>query len=365
MHPMPFTIPARRRRKFPAGGWLFLLVGLAAVARSAAADTGRLTVTWLDMPVHGLAVVMETPSGGVFLIDTGGTKSPAKPGEPGYDAGRDTIAPFLTARGHTEIAALLLSHPHGDHFGGAPWLLEHWKVRAFVDNGYTGRGQTDGYLKIRTTAQQTAGIYLLERAAAARAGELRAAARQQGGNYRAVVAGDRLDWDPAISVEVLSPPAEFLGTAADPAKVSEHGLLNQNSIVLRVQHGKNVFLFPGDCYGGSFEQHLKATVTPERLKTTVLTAPHHGFNPGTNFPKMASAQIVVASALADYPSNATTPYPRSPGLHAHKVFGALGAKVYVTAWHGNVQVVSDGETVTASVQRESEPWPELPKAEKK
>ena len=64
----------------------------------------------------------------------------------------------------------------------------------------------------------------------------------------------------ALTVEVLSPPAAFLGTTADPKKLSEHGLLNQNSIVLRVQHGKNVFLFPGDCYGGSFEQHLKATV---------------------------------------------------------------------------------------------------------
>ena len=161
---------------------------------------------------------------------------------------------------------------------------------------------------------------------------------------------------------MLSPPAEYLGKGADAKKVSDHGLLNQNSIVLRVQHGKNVFLFPGDCYGGSFEHHLTTTVKPEHLKATVLTAPHHGFNPGTNFPRMVSAQIVVASALADYPGNATTPYPRSPGLHAHRVFGAIGATVYVTAWHGNVRVVSDGESVKASVQRESEPWPELPKS---
>jgi len=55
---------------------------------------------------------------------------------------------------------------------------------------------------------------------------------------------------------VLSPPAEFISLDADPAKVSEHGLLNSNSIVLRVQHGKNVFLFPGDSYGGAYEEHL-------------------------------------------------------------------------------------------------------------
>jgi len=69
---------------------------------------------------------------------------------------------------------------------------------------------------------------------------------------------------------------------------------------------------------------------------------------------------VVASCVADYPGNAGTPYPRSPGEHATKVFGALGARVFVTAWHGNVQVVSDGETVTASVQHERMPTPPAP-----
>lgn len=344
---------------------LGLLLGLILTPGAWAAGSGKLTVTWLDLPVHGLAVVVETPAGKVFLIDTGGAKVAGKNGEPAYNSGRDAIAPLLKARGYTEIAGVVVSHPHGDHFGGASWLLENWKVREFVDNGYTGRGQTEGYLKIRTAAQQTAGVYLLNQSAATQVGELRTAAQQQGGNYRAVVAGDHLEWDAALTVDVLSPPAEFLSTKADPAKISEHGLLNSNSIVLRVQHGKNVFLFPGDCYGGAFEAHLKATVAPERLKTTVLTAPHHGFNPGSNFPKMAQAEIVVASCLADYPANADTPNPRSPGARAAKVFGALGAKVFVTAWHGNVQVISDGETVKATVQRESEPWPEPPSSAKK
>lgn len=349
--------PQRLGRGLPR----FLIALAALLFATRLQGAGKLTVTWLDSAAHGLAVVVETPEGKVFLIDTGGTKSAGKDGQPDFDTGRDVIAPFLRTHGHREIAGIIISHPHGDHYGGAGWLLANWPVRSFVDNGYTGRGQTEGYLKLRTTAQQNAGVYLLNQATAARAGELRAAAQKQGGDYRAVVAGDRLDWDPALTVDVLSPPAAFLGTTADPQKLSEHGLLNQNSIVLRVQHGKNVFLFPGDCYGGSFEQHLKATVPPERLATTVLTAPHHGFNPGTQFPKMVQPRLVVVSALGDYPANATTPYPRSPGTHATKVFGALGAKVFVTAWHGHVQIVSDGETVTPTVQRESGPWPEPPK----
>lgn len=306
---------------------------LLAEPETSAGEPGKLTVTWLDLPVHGLAVVMETPSGETFVIDTGGTKFAD---HQDYNAGRDTIAPFLSKHGHTAIAGISVSHPHGDHYGGASWLLNNWKVGQFIDNGYEGRGQTTTYTQLRPMAQQ------------------------RGSVYRAVHAGDRLEWDPALTVEVLSPPAEFISTTADPAKVSEHGLLNSNSIVLRVQHGKNVFIFPGDSYGGAFEQHLKTSIAPERLKTTVLTAPHHGFNPGIEFPKLTQPEIVIASCLADYPGNAGTPNPRSPGQRATDVFGALGAKVFVTAWHGNVRVVSDGEAVTTMAERERPAAPSTP-----
>lgn len=317
--------PSLRHRLALVRALLVAACLLPIVRPSAWAKDGKLTVTWLDMPVHGLAVVLEAPSGKAFLIDTGGFQQKA---DSDYSAGRDTIAPFLTTRGYKEIAAISISHPHADHYGGASCLLNNWKVGTFIDNGYEGRGQSPSYTQLRRMAEQRGAI------------------------YRVVHAGDKLDWDPALSVEVLSPPAEFLSTDADPAKVSEHGLLNSNSIVLRVQHGKNVFLFPGDCYGGAFEEHLQKTVAPEKLATTVLTAPHHGFNPGVQFPKMTHPQIVVVSCLADYPSNANTPNPRSPGERATKVFGELGAKVYVTPWHGNVQVVSDGETVKVTTQRE-------------
>ena len=302
-----------------------LLLCLAMGLCSADAENGRLTVTWLELPVHGLAVVLETPAGKTYLIDTGGFELKA---DADYTAGRDTIAPFLAARGCKKIAGISISHPHGDHYGGASWLLNNWKVGTFIDNGYEGRGQSPSYTQLRRLAAQRGAI------------------------YRVVHAGDTLDWDPALSVEVLSPPAEFLSVTDDPAKISEHGLLNSNSIVLRVQHGKNVFLFPGDSYGGVFERYLQAAVAPEKLATTVLTAPHHGFNPGIQFPKMTHPQIVVTSCLADYPGNANTPNPRSPGERATKVFGAMGAKVYVTAWHGNVQAISDGEGVKMSSQRE-------------
>jgi len=282
-----------------------------------------MTVTWLGTPVHGLAAVLKTPAGKVYLIDTGGVRS-----QPDYNAGRDAVAPFLKAEGVTEIAGIVISHPHGDHYGGAEWLINNWKVNAFIDHNYEGRGQTLSYTRLRGLAVS------------------------RGGVHQPVHFGDVLDWDPGLKVEVLSPPKEFLDPNSDPTKVSDHGLLNSNSVVLRVQHGKNVFIFPGDSYGGTFEKHIKANVPPEKLKATVLTANHHGFNPGFDFPKMVMPQYVVASCVSDYPANANTPYPRSPGDNAIKVYGALGAEVFVTAFHGNITAVSDGEKVAMTKQHE-------------
>ncbi len=283
---------------------------------------GKFTVTWIEMPVHGLAAVLETPSGKAILIDTGGTRA-----TPDYNAGRDTIAPFLKARGHGEIEAIVISHPHGDHYGGAEWLLSNMTVRAFIDHGYEGRGQTLAYTRLRGLAVS------------------------RGGAHAVALGGGKYDWDPELSVEVLSPPRDFLDPSSDPAKVSDHGLLNSNSIVLRVQHGDNVFIFPGDSYGGTFEKHMK-TLPPEKVKATVLTANHHGFNPGFDFPKMVMPKFVVASCVADYPSNAATPYTRSPGDNAIKVYGALGAEVFATAFHGNITAVSDGKAVTMTTSHE-------------
>lgn len=311
---------------------LAALVFLSPCKSVLATAPGTLTVTWLDMPAHGLAVVMRTPSGKTVLIDTGGVQQ--KDGSD-YNAGRDTIAPYLSARGVTEIAGIAISHPHMDHYGGAVWLLGNWKVGTFFDNGYQGRGQTPTYSR------------------------LRAVAKERGGNHRAVHSGDKLTWDDALDVEVLSPPVGFLDPNSDPAKVSDHGLLNSNSVVLRVQHGANVFLFPGDAYGGTYERHLKSAVPPEKLRATVLTAPHHGFNPGVDFPKMVMPKFVIASCVADYPSNADTPYTRSPGDHATATFTPLGAEVFVTAFHGDITAVSDGRAVivTKSHERAQSPVP--------
>ena len=68
---------------------------------SRAAEPGKLVLSCLEIPFYGrgvgLAIVIETPGGKVFLYDTG-SGYPGKNGgdwTANYNAGRDAVLPFL------------------------------------------------------------------------------------------------------------------------------------------------------------------------------------------------------------------------------------------------------------------------------
>ena len=287
---------------------------LLLVTSLRAAD-GKLIITYLNMPKHGLAVVVQTPGGRTWMIDTGPQSEP-------YNAGRDTIEPFLKARGITQLDGIAISHPHGDHYGGAMWLLDHMPVKTFVDTGYSARGFSLAYNRLRQHAQE------------------------RGAKYIAATEGDKLDFDPALTVEVLSPPKTMHNVDTDPAKITEHGLLNTNSLFLRMQHGQNVIFFPGDAYGTGQRYVLEKTPA-EKLKAAVVTAPHHGFNTHPEFAAATKPKFAIASCL-DFYAGSEVP---SPGEKLTKQFEPLGTQVFVTAWHGNIEIISDGVDVTAKTER--------------
>lgn len=125
-------------------------------AQKSPRQPGKLVVTFFgNMAVSGLAIGVQTPSGRFYLYDAG----PTVKGGAAYDCGRDTIAPFLRAHGMTTIDGLILSHTHGDHFGGVPYLLEHFKVKRFIDTGYNGVGTPARYEQTRQRAKQLGAGY--------------------------------------------------------------------------------------------------------------------------------------------------------------------------------------------------------------
>lgn len=104
------------------GACLSLLVATAAIAGP---SDKRLDVYWVDVE-GGAATLLVTPAGETVLIDTGnpGRRDP------------DRIVKAVTeVAGMKQIDHLIITHYHGDHFGGSLTLVNQLPIRNLYDNG--------------------------------------------------------------------------------------------------------------------------------------------------------------------------------------------------------------------------------------
>ena len=112
---------------------MFLLAVLAlAVFAPAHSLAQTRTAKTLDIYVidveGGNATLFVAPSGESLLIDTGNAGAAAA-----RDAGR--IADAIKAAGLQQVDHLIITHWHGDHFGGLAELASKVTIREFIDHG--------------------------------------------------------------------------------------------------------------------------------------------------------------------------------------------------------------------------------------
>ncbi len=122
----------RRLAALAAGAAAWLL--LEGVATRAGAPRGVLRVNVLDVG-QGDAILIDLPEGGAMLVDAGGFV-----GSP-VDTGARVLRPLLRSRRRARLDAVVLSHPHPDHFGGLPATVEGVEVGELWD---TGQGEAEG-----------------------------------------------------------------------------------------------------------------------------------------------------------------------------------------------------------------------------
>jgi competence protein ComEC len=188
---------------------------------------GELRVTFLDVG-QGDAAVAELPDGRVVVVDAGGF-----PGSR-FDVGRAVVAPFLRTRKIRRIDALVMSHAHPDHFGGMPFLIEHFRPRALWWSGAPGRGEAWRRLWAATDAARVPVSVLVR-------------GRPPPGFERVA--------------EVLHPPRRWGGVS-----------VNDTSLVLRLAHAGRSVLFAGDVE----RRGELAMLGAADLQATVVKVPHHG-----------------------------------------------------------------------------------------
>jgi competence protein ComEC len=103
--------------------WFFLIVLASAQPRS----SGALNIYVIDVE-GGNATLFVSPSLESLLIDTGNAGAAAA-----RDAGR--IMDAIKDAGLQQIDHLIITHWHGDHFGGLAELAPKIPIREFIDHG--------------------------------------------------------------------------------------------------------------------------------------------------------------------------------------------------------------------------------------
>ena len=271
-------------------GPIFVSSTPAATYTVGGTTAGTLKVSVLDVG-QGDSILIQSPAGKTMLIDAGPS-----------DGGSRVVAD-LKARGITSLDAAVASHGDADHIGGYQVVLSQFSVAHFYDPGYPHTTST--YEKLLTTIDQ------------------------KNIKYTTPTAGQSIDLDPAVRIDVLSPDGKNAGGT------------NDNMLVLRLSYGSTSFLLAGDM-PDTLEQKIASTLKP----TTVLKVGHHGSKTSSSaaFLDVIKPEVAIISVG---PGNSYG-HPAAETLSRHQ---AVGAKVYRTDQAGTVTVTTDGNTYTVAADK--------------
>lgn len=200
------------------------------------------------------------------------------------------LLPYMESQGYhgADIEALIVSHPHIDHFSGAETIVRHFSVNNYYDPGYPST--LSSYKAFIDEIKGSGGI-------APKAKHVHIGQENFG----------ELNWGKELKAEILySWQGDALHTLG-----SGNTLVNNSSIVLRLQYGNEVFLFMGDAEGKErdedpsahyIEQVLLQTV-PGKLKANVLKIAHHGSETSGSLPFISAVNpdiVIVESGRKSF-----------------------------------------------------------------
>ncbi len=282
----------------PMRAFLALVVVLGATTLATLPD-GRLHLVMLDVG-QGDAILVVAPSGATLLVDGG----------PDPDVTLRQLGSALPWW-RRSLDAVLLTHPHQDHVGGLPAVLERFRVRTVLDGGRAY--PNPAYARF-----------------------LALAAEGSGTGYRLARAGDVLSLDRQTTLTLLYPSD---GDAAAPLPAGD---VNNASVVGLLRIGRFAALLTGDA-----EAPVEALLAARQQLSAVdvLKVAHHGSHSGTTPAFVAAIHPALGLVSVGIGNEYGHPSPDTI-----RVLGDAGVAVLRTDRDGAVEVRSDGLTwrVTAA-----------------
>ena len=230
------------------------------------------------------AIYIDFPDNNDVLIDGGN------------EADGSTVVNYLKNEGVDDIELLIATHPHEDHIGGLPSVLDAFEVEEIIDSGKTADSKI--YKEYAADAKAEGAVW-------------------QQDNHQTFTFGN-------IVLKILTGHETWED-------------VNDYSVVCRLINGNVNFLFTGDA-GGPAEAALSGD-----LQSQILKVGHHGSRTSTSstFLSKVNPEVAVISVGADNSYGHPTPET------LQRLSGA-GAKVYRTDLDGNIVVTTDGKTFSIS-----------------
>ncbi|WP_410510113.1 lamin tail domain-containing protein [Methanosarcina hadiensis] len=249
----------------------------------------NLTVHFLDVG-QGDSILIEY-SNKALLIDAGES-----------DQGQ-VVTSYLQDYGISTLDYIVATHPHSDHIGGMDDVLNNFQVEHFVDSGYPHTSKT--YENMLTSIDQ------------------------KDIPFEVVKAGQTINFDPAVDIEVLNPASTYSDD------------LNENSVVLKVTYGETSFLLMGDA-GLETEEHIMEAGYD--VDSDILKVGHHASTSGSGptFVSTVSPDI----SIIEVGTENSYGHPHSEILkRLHEA-----STVYRTDLDGTIVVTTDGSTYTVMTE---------------
>ena len=285
---------ALRRVALIVCAWAWL--SLATSLRPSGNAEGLLTLHFIDVG-QGDAAAIRTPTGQWVLVDAG-------PRGDAFDAGRRVVAPFLARHRVRSLAALVISHPHLDHLGGAEAVLDRIGTELVLDPAADFPEPAYTSFLASLDASGTA--------------------------WKPVRAGFAFTLDD-VEFSVIHPDSGWATGESD---------VNEDSAVLRVRYGEFTAILAGDA-GFPAESRMEARAG----RADLLKVGHHGSAGSTGTSWLAELRPAVAVISV---GRNRYGHPAPAALQRLRI---AGVDIWRTDLEGTVSITTDGSTMTVRGRR--------------
>lgn len=197
----------------------------------------NLKMNFVDVG-QGDCTFIVTPKKHTILIDGGGSEFSS------FDVGKSVLLPYILDRGYTKLDYVFISHFDSDHIGGILTILKELKVKNVIISRQGERSENyDEFIKI--IKEKRIKLIIVE-------------------------VGDTINIEKNVHIKILWPES----------KLVSDNILNNNSIVMKLNYYKFSCLFTGDIEETAENKIVEKYIHNE-LKANIIKIAHHGSKTST------------------------------------------------------------------------------------